>query len=172
MITVWTDEMIAELKSIADEKKSGSDIADHMNKKFGLSLTRSAICGKAWRLGVRLLSVPYRTGRVIKRQTVQDRGGAGFATAIGNRNAMRLLADPRAPQAFASRVPEPAPMLRSDGQPHDVLSITAGVCKWPVAGVGKHTRFCGHKADGSATPYCAHHEGRAIMHAKLEAAEC
>ena len=61
----WPEECTAFLLSLVpDCTLSYSDIAERLNLKFGTALTRSAILGKAQRLGL-CKRAPPRTGRSI-----------------------------------------------------------------------------------------------------------
>ena len=170
---LWTVDMVAMLREAVAQKMTASQIADALNATFGLSLTRNSVIGKCNRLEIRLSNKPKAAMLNLKRalpsapkplrQSVQDRGGAGFVTTIGNRNALPLLPASSPPQAPRPRQPDPAPVLRADGEPHDMLSLPYGACRWPISGQGKHMRFCGHVA-GIDAPYCEFHARKSVTY--------
>ena len=175
---LWTVDMVAMLREAVAKKLTASQIATALNARFGLRLTRNAVIGKCSRLEIQRSdkskgaqpelnrakpSAPKRLNP--SRQTVPYRGGAGFVTTIGNRNALPLLPASSPPQAPPRGQPGPAPVLRADGQPHTMLSLPYGACKWPVSGNGKHTKFCGHVVAGCGEPYCEAHAEKSVTRA-------
>ncbi len=174
--------MLAALHEAVEQKMSASKIAESLNNRFGLSLSRNSVIGKCYRIGIRLMGKSKAAMRNQKRaqpsapkpfkpsrQSLPERGGAGGATTAGNRNARPLLARSGPPQMPSQMPfpmqPDPAPALCADRQPNTILSLPlSGACKWAISGEGKHMRFCGHVAviDG---PYCEHHAGRAMARA-------
>ena len=173
---LWTEDMVAALRAAVALKQTSKQIADALNTRFGLRLTRNAVIGKCKRLEIQRSDKskaadirkpnPARKQPKPSRQTVPDRGGAGFVTTIGNRNALPLLPASSPPQAPPRGQPGPAPVLRADGLPHDMLSLPwREACKWPVDGEGKHTRFCGHVVAGFGEPYCETHAENSVTRA-------
>ena len=172
---LWTVDMVAMLREAVAKKMTAGQIADALSKRFGLRLTRNSVIGKCHRLGIRVSDKSKPAMRKLirarpsapkpLRQSVQDRGGAGFVTTIGNRNALPLLPASSPPQTPLPMQPDPAPVLRADGQPHDMLSLPYGGCKWPISGHGKHMRFCGDVA-GIDDPYCEFHARKSVTHAE------
>ncbi|MCK9994092.1 MAG: hypothetical protein Dbin4_02612, partial [Alphaproteobacteria bacterium] len=123
---LWTPDMTAALEQAAAQNMTARWIADALNARFGLRLSRNAVIGKCKRLEIQRSdkskgaqpklnrakpSAPKRLNP--SRQTVPDRGGAGFVTTIGNRNALPLLPASYPPQAPLPRQPDPAPLLRA-----------------------------------------------------------
>ena len=170
---LWTADMVAALRAAVAQKMTASQIANALNSMFRLRLTRNSVIGKCNRLEIRLSNKPKTAMFNLKRaqpsapkplrQSVQDRGGAGFVTTIGNRNALPLLPASNPPQTPYPRQPDPAPVLCTDGQPHTILSLPLGGCRWPCRGFEKPFRFCGNVA-GIDDPYCEFHARKSVTH--------
>ncbi|MCK9994039.1 MAG: hypothetical protein Dbin4_02559, partial [Alphaproteobacteria bacterium] len=49
---LWTEDMVAALRAAVAKKLTSKQIADALNARFGLSLTRNAVIGKCKRLEI------------------------------------------------------------------------------------------------------------------------
>lgn len=124
-----------------DSQVSCSEMALSLNAGFGLSLTRSAVCGK------------------IKRM---KRDGL-----ISDRPRPRQPFDSRKANAGTSELR----VVPLEAARPDILitDLADNECRWPVASDGALHFFCGHDrgfrigADGTKKrlPYCAHHAAAA-----------
>lgn len=142
--SVWNEDTLAELRRGLDLKHSASWIAADIFRIHGWNVSRSAVCGKIFRLG---LSNPMP----LKRE--------------------RKARGPRKPSAWkpAPRpAPEPAPIVEDDliplEQRRSLLELDNHTCRWPCGMPGEAVFFfCGSlTADLNAgLPYCTAHAVRA-----------
>lgn len=143
----WGDVEIARLREHHANGLSSGRIAAEINKEFGLSLSRSAICGKINRLGLvspKKPSVTQAAARERRRQTSKF-----------NRKSERAM-----PAAT-----EPV-RVRDDPLPLDprfacmLIELENENCRWPYGDPDAVAfRFCGRiGADmKNGAPYCDHH---------------
>lgn len=119
----WTPERVDLLKRLAADKMSGSAIA------YELRITRGAVMGKCWRLGVQLRSVtPTNSNRA---------------------EAKKIRARRKGPFMLKVMPPEP----NSLNLTFDQLQTVS--CRYPVTADAPFL-FCGRdRMIGSS--YCAHH---------------
>lgn len=68
---IWTPEATETLRSAARRGLSGADIAREILRLHGTKVTRSAVIGKAWRIGVSL------RGKIVCPQTEARRRASG-----------------------------------------------------------------------------------------------
>lgn len=128
-------------RELFDWGHSHSAIARVLSKEFGISLSRNASIGRAYRM-----NYPPRAER-----------GKGTSRG-GRKNAAPKFkkAAPLKPR----KVKEPEPMAENI----TLLELTDHTCRWPVEGTGADCRFCGHMpVPGSS--YCAHHWERSVVQA-------
>ena len=142
--TVWTDETIAELRRGLDLNHSASWIADDIFRIHGWKVSRSAVCGKIFRLG---LNNPMPVTRERKA-----RGPRKPRVAIGDRG---WQAKPR-----MVKVVEPEPIMDEAIPLHQrrtLLELGPDECKWPCGDpVLPDFYFCGgSRIEGLS--YCPFH---------------
>lgn len=166
----WTDERLALLKQRWADGLSASQIAGEL----GGGVTRSAVCGKVFRLGL--------SGRSAT-VTIKPR-----APKANPRPGRPITIKPRPPAQPKYAAPKPATDddtevdtgFQSDGitdivedtdipveQRKTLLELTDTTCRWPI---GEPTSpdfyFCGGAAatriDGKPMPYCSNHCQRAF----------
>ena len=168
MSVKWDSDLEAALKQALAQKQSASQIADRLNAQFGLSLSRNAVIGKCNRDRIRLTWQPKNGGVHVPRDRKRQQPSAPEPLQIA-REAVQDSALAAADDA--PPLPEPAPALRDDGQPHALLSLPAGACKWPGDGEGKNIQFCGLATDEA--PYCPAHHAKSVrrVHANRDAAQ-
>ncbi len=137
--TQWTEEKTKELMRLLDEGNSGSQIAE------ALGATKSAVVGKAHRLGRRLNGQPYVSQYV--RQYVR-------------RPRPRI----RVYRTYAAFAPEyemheqgPKPEKLKTSDPCDIQALTTQTCHWPLweNQDDPNKLYCGAPSDGRI--YCEHH---------------
>lgn len=151
---LWTAEREAALRKAVAQKLTGGQITDILNAQFGLRLSRNAVIGKCGRLGIRLAG--------------KSKGGAGLVTTTGKRNAPPLLAKPAPPRPLPVA---PAPLTAEDiAELRTLLTLPGGACRWPLAGEGKMTQFCGQEQAADDAPYCAWHMLRAVSKSEIREA--
>jgi hypothetical protein len=157
---LWDDERENYLVGIVDDDDqiSAAEIAQAVNAKFGLQLTRNAICGKLNRMrraGVissrprsQKKKVP-RAPRVNKPRQRYCNGSRRVVTVFEAVDALELRIVPL--EAARPRIL--------------ITDLADNECRWPVASEDSLHFFCGHDrgfrvgADGTKKllPYCGHH---------------
>lgn len=136
----WVPELEQQLRDLWALDISAEKIA----QKIG-GLTRSAVIGKADRLG--LPSRPHMKHR---------RGRPHPANALGipRRDKVRKKRPPK-PWKPVERAQKPAPVLLLPPAPLmlDLMCLESGMCRYPI-GEGPYL-FCGHPTEQSS--YCPYH---------------
>ncbi len=146
--TFWNDEQDAQLRDMASKGYPGSAIARAMDK------SRSAICGRAWRIGVRLRGISGKKGKPgpkrkhLSPEQVLEKRPTHRAT-VPKPKIFARNPDFNSGELAADRAPEDALMV-------SLVNLKHGMCKWPF-GEGRGIRFCGLKQDYDS-PYCLHHK--------------
>lgn len=142
----WDDVRVADLKSMKADGLSASEIAAAMG---GGEITRSAVIGKLFRLG---LSAPRKIGRAPRRAKTmadQDRAVREKIANVVRRATQKAEARPPADNTLER--------LRTEIPPAEFLSIpfdalTPESCRFP-RGEGPYT-FCGQRRIKDSS-YCA-----------------
>ena len=179
----WTDERIAMLKTLWEEGRSASQIAELM----GESLSRNAVIGKAHRLGLASRPSPLKpseakTIAVTETPAAPARARPARAAPVAAATrADKPAADTPAAEAApapkakvasvadATSQPLPSPEPAAPRQPRasakapakggkvTLLDLNDRICKWPIGHpdeAGFH--FCG-KPVNPGFPYCVDH---------------
>lgn len=136
----WTDERLARLLALWAVRTSAGRIA----KQLGGGLTRSAVAGKLFRLGLTRDAEERRAARAEGARASHERG--------------RLPRAGRPTLAPTNRASGSSPQLTS------LIELTPAQCRWPREFAGE-TYFCGHPVRPES-PYCPAHHQRAYL-AKL-----
>lgn len=156
----WPPERVAELRKLAAEGLSGEKIAQAM----GGGLTREAIGGKCWRLGIKLkgaltkaearrsADMARRTQRKLRGQTVRPQS--------------KVFGETKVPSARPKLKAEPMPFRLEEAGFATPETITPRLCNWPIGDPkSPGFTFCGRSKDGDG-PYCAGHASIAYQAAK------
>ena len=146
----WTEERVAFLKEQAERGMSGQEIADAINKRFSLSLSRNSIIGAASRRGVGI-GAHRGAARPLPPKRLDP---------PAKRAHMRRRVSPTAParEADLQRATLQEPVRDADGRWFTTLTIPlSGRCKWPIGGEGASTAFCGHVTPTEDDSYCKRH---------------
>ncbi len=140
---VWLDEHNAALKEYTELKTmSYTEIAEALNARFGISLTRNSCIGRAHRMG--LSNPPKTRPKKIKRE-------GGGERAMMNRISGKRTA-PVKPRLYCLEI-IPRHLSLLDDEFND------NVCKYPYGGFDKPITFCGHpRMQGSKYFYCVPHD--------------
>lgn len=155
----WTEERIAKLRKMYEEKHSFSDIA----KALGGGISRNAAIGKAHRIGLsgnKNTRGPAKGPTAIREPKRPTAPGVG--AAVQKINAAKVAPVTKVkPEPFVLQCAEIVPLNIG------LLELAEGTCRYPY---GDDTiTFCGHPADGT---YCPAHQriayaprhGRAAVH--------
>lgn len=146
----WTDDQIAELKRMHADRMSARAIASEFWTKFRVSLTRSAVCGKLHRLGLRrpvMLrnpSTPKLAPTRRKRRHMEIR-----PTRKSSRGGVLRMID--MPVVDITIPPD----FSADAC--TLLELTDTSCRWPIGDPATiEFRYCG-SPQFDPHPYCLRH---------------
>ena len=152
--TVWTCELVAELKALVAQGLSSSEIA----AKMGSGLTRNSIIGKMHRLGLSRDSRPRPKPAPRTRSLKQlHRDGArttNIIKRVKRAQIMGLVFDQVPLDPLLDEAPEHIVPI---GQRCSLIELTSDTCRWPIGHPGEEGFcFCGGKPQRNF-PYCAYH---------------
>jgi GcrA cell cycle regulator len=152
--TNWASEHSDALREFLALKLSCSEAATAINRKFGTGYSRSAVLGRARRMGLTGPKQPVRPPQV--------------ATLRGTPGLNRL-GEIRSTEPRSFRLPWPTPAFEKTEMPQlrcveieprhlSVVDLERGDCRYPYGGdeEGEAITFCGHpRRPGSS--YCTPH---------------
>jgi GcrA cell cycle regulator len=139
--TGWTEARLARLVELWNARLSAAQIAGQL----GAGLTRSAVVGKLFRLGLSRSSAERSEARADGARLSRRRQRAG--DGLPPRPRPRVESWPKGPPCGVE------PLLV------DIMALRPSSCRWPYPTEGG-TRFCGHgRQEGG--PYCPDHHRRA-----------
>jgi GcrA cell cycle regulator len=156
----WTEERIELLQKLWLEGMSASRIASELAN----GLTRNAVIGKVYRLGL--------SGRTKATATVEPSPRPRHKSAQRPSSPPPAVAIVQGNTALALtpvEIEAPAPVPIKDvvismTEPVTIVDLREAMCRWPI---GDPTlpefRFCGAARIPGAGPYCAHHAGIAYQ---------
>lgn len=131
---IWdTPGMVEDLKTILEQGATAGEAARDLRRKYGFDVSRSAVIGKAYRLGFELRSQ-----------------GSNTASVTPKANAKRPARTARKPIAIVR-----IPIMVDEPQP---LGDVDGGCRW-IFGEATLRNFCGH-GTWPLSPWCPYHERR------------
>ena len=134
---IWTPAHCAALRKYAAKDLAYSEISDAINLKFGTNYSRSAVIGRARRMGL--------LGAAPPMARPQD-------PAVSAISATRPCAEQRTPRLIF-RIPDfaradAAPLRCAEVEPRGVtlIELGRGDCRYPYGGdeEGETITFCGH----------------------------
>lgn len=142
MGVIWDPERDEKLRELARLGHSASQIAQLIG-----CATRNSVCGRAWRLGVKIGSGERRNARMGGRKKGPQR-----LTQMFRAPRFRIVQLPR-PREIAQSVAAAAEITASLNL--SILEIGRAQCRY--ATTDDHPfLFCGHPTFGESS-YCAHH---------------
>lgn len=157
----WTEERIELLRKLWLDGMSASRIASELAN----GLTRNAVIGKVYRLGLSGRTKP--SGMVESTPKIRDRPAPRATHAVpasvplvqGN---TALAFDPTPAEAAVPDVAEE--VVVAFVEPVTIVELRESMCRWPIGDPGSaEFRFCGAAKRIGAGPYCAHHAGIAYQ---------
>ena len=151
----WTTERVALLDRLISRGFSAGQIAEELG-----GITRSAVIGKARRLGIGFCATNPsgrpKSGRKPRKHPFVERKPP----------SRRPWAIPRPEITPGSPATEPDVItelpLEPVANPVTLLELTEFTCRWPVAGEPVNMLFCG-AIPAPGAPYCAGHCGVAFQ---------
>lgn len=141
---LWTAERIAQLKQLVAEGLSGAQIA----RRMGAGLTRNAVIGKAYRLGLTNRARPARRGRKANRNRKMNKIREG---KVKKESIVARLLSTSTPLPSDDST-DIARTTVADREPHQ--------SRW-VVGDPVEMRMCGDERV-LGLPYCRKHSARAF----------
>lgn len=146
---VWTTEQSSMLAALLAEGFSFAESAVKLNDHFKTNYSRNALCGKAFRLNIK---VPKAKSAPKPRKPRAPRPQANKTIRIVRANAnsdkMRYLESPQSAEVLALRCAEVVPLHQS------LIDLEHNGCRYPY-GDGPIT-FCGHPQIKDSS-YCGPH---------------
>ena len=140
-MSAWTEERIDGLKKLWGDGLSASQIAGSLG-----GITRNAVIGKAFRLGL-----ASRTRNHNRRKSVCSQPAKARATLPKPKSSFAAFLA-KQPREQASPVQEP--FIPPEQRKRSIVDLDAGECKWPI-GEGPY-EFCARK-QVKGLPYCKDH---------------
>jgi GcrA cell cycle regulator len=159
----WTNERIELLQKLWLEGCSASRIAGEL----GAGVTRNAVIGKVFRLGLsgRAKASPGHLPPAHQQKTHRRAGhGHGHARAsaqasIGN---TALALQPLVMEAPVHRIAED--VVVPICEPVTIMDLRESMCRWPIGDPAQSEfRYCGAKKVPGTGPYCSCHSGVAYQ---------
>lgn len=180
----WTEKRDARLKEMADAKMDWHAIAAE------LRVTRDAVANRARRLGIKSLAPKVRAPRkrdwtpemdarlkemILGKATLAEVGAAMGKTrhAISGRMTKLGIGSPLGKQKHVTRASLKRAAIRIDelrseeiaddeecAEGVGLMDLEMFMCKWPIGGAGRHTRYCGA---GTIRSYCDTHHAMAYV---------
>ena len=146
---VWPNERIEYLRAALKTNASLHRIADDMSKRFGVPISRSAIIGKAHRLGEDLMT------RVTEPPPARKKpdGSARSARSATRPSKRRPVEPPPVEQIHEPPLPPPPLLFTLTGQ-LTFNELQPNSCRYPF-GARPPFMFCGVVT--KEPPYCAVH---------------
>lgn len=148
----WSEEADAILRHAKCETGlSASRIAALLAARCGMTVSRNAVLGRAFRLG---LTRPRRPGAGLgvasRPPAAVKKTGAAKQAARRTAALNKAFAAAQWPWGHHDPLPRGAPQM-------GLLQLQAGRCRWPVGDkTGIEQMFCG-AVTAPATPYCPGH---------------
>jgi GcrA cell cycle regulator len=139
--TGWTDARLAHLVELWTARLSATQIA----RQLGDGLTRSAVVGKLFRMG-------------LTRDSAERTAARADGARESRRKQRAAMARPFRPPPVP--LPTPKSVCRVEPLMTDILDLQPSSCRWPYA-VEDGTKFCGHPKRPGGGPYCPDHHRRA-----------
>jgi GcrA cell cycle regulator len=152
----WDDERDAALRWGLSERMTFTEIAAFLNKRFGTAFTRSAIGGRAWRLGIKSLNpAKVRRGTKQERTAARERASQARRKPTDAPIRQRVAHMPQFHRDNLSGLRcaeiDPLNIALVDLAPHH--------CRWPVGGWpdAAPVTFCGQVKCSEHESYCHAH---------------
>jgi len=168
----WTDEAVETAKRLWLDGQS----AGRISAQLGRGLSRNAVIGKMYRLGLAgraksarqaapPVTLPAPEVRVrLRRDGAPSRPHAGDIVRVAAARAERQHVHPgEIVRAVAARALDPGLASDADEPPPDggitIVELTARTCRWPLGDPSEFDdfRFCGAAKTPDLGPYCAYH---------------
>lgn len=152
----WTPEIDAELRKLVADGLSYQRIAETLNRKYRLEMTRNAAIGRATRIGIAITKVSAKHKRV-RRAAIRRRHLASAKAAAIHK---RMLAERQSVAAQLAALPAvPLPPSAPDLEPlvASIADLEPHHCRY--TGDDRNFRFCGREKLAGLS-WCAHHARR------------
>ena len=159
---LWPAHVRRDLRRMWRSGMSARQIAEALNARHGLTLTRNAVIGKLWRMGLRH-EARQGTVRRHRRRVVS-------ATRRRRHRPVRRQAPVKmqaAPTPERKRT-APAPTSARRGIT-DIMQLKPGMCRWVDGDRGAWV-WCGAPTDGGS--WCEYHRAIVFRKAKEEKQPC
>jgi GcrA cell cycle regulator len=157
----WTEEKIELLRKLWLDGMSASRIASELAE----GLTRNAVIGKVYRLGLSGRTKPTAivspAPRARERHPPRPAVTASAAMPIVHGNTALALRPAMIVEPVAEIVED---VVVAFAEPVTIVDLRESMCRWPIGDPGSaEFRFCGAANRAGAGPYCAHHATKAYQ---------
>lgn len=154
MDSIWTEPVFSDLCIFAKLEISATMIAHRLADKHGITVTRSAVIGKAFRENVPLNGPNGR--RIRPRMSPEERNERRRDHWLADRLKRQQRKLQLRQEAIAEAVPVVDDLIPTK-QRKRLLDLTEKDCRWPVGEPGtREFFFCGGEAIQGLS-YCAYH---------------
>lgn len=159
-----TADRIERIKQVYERGMTSAQIAGAVNHQFGDEMTRRAVIGLYYRYPDDLMNypLPKSPSRAKTSGLATARRERENEAKRERRRLARLEREKNPPQGTVRTAPMPrqvdAPAIYdASALLKRMFELESRECRWPIAGSGADTLFCGREASGS---YCDHHRQR------------
>lgn len=159
-----TVERIEQIKRVYERGMTSAQIAGAVNHHFGDEMTRRAVIGLYYRYPDELMNYPLPPAPSRARISNKDRARRERENEAKRERRRRARIEREKNPSQQPERPAPKPRPAKAPEIYDasallkrMFELEARECRWPIAGAGADTLFCGHEASGT---YCDHHRQR------------
>lgn len=159
-----TSDRIERIKQVYERGMTSAQIAGAVNHQFGDEMTRRAVIGLYYRYPDELMNhpLPKAPSRAKTSDRITGRRERENKAKRERRRLARIEREKNPSQESARPAPKPRPVKApaiydASALLKRMFELEARECRWPIAGSGADTLFCGHEAYGT---YCDHHRQR------------
>ncbi len=158
----WTDERIELLRKLWLDGMSASRIASELAN----GLTRNAVIGKVYRLGLSGRAKPSELVEAAPKARVRPAPRMAVAAppavlVVRGNTALAFCPVPVEAEPVAAALED---VVVAFAAPVTIVDLRESMCRWPIGDPGAADfRFCGAAKRVGAGPYCAHHAGIAYQ---------
>jgi GcrA cell cycle regulator len=153
-MSVWSEERIEQMKKLAGEGMSASQIAAELG-----GLSRNAVLGKLHRLGVSARPRPPKPTKPTPPRAVR----------VAAPRPPKQEPDETAPLVMDAGPRTEAFRPRTDGQGVPILGIRSGQCRWPLGALNETATHCCGDGVSPGHPWCPTHKALAYAPASNRA---
>jgi hypothetical protein len=162
----WTEDLIARMRALVVDKGLSAERAG-----LELHISRNAIIGKCFRLGIKMGDGPGKNSAAYRRRPeLREISRATLHSNLKRSGPVKTAAprEPRTPRPRKPSIVHPVisygwTAATTESRPAALWNLAHNGCHWPLYAVAsdepRENLFCGALATG---PYCAAHRRAAV----------